>query len=42
MDIHRGVEGLTAAGAAEGHPKDLEVQGKYGVEYLQFIKSQAF
>ena len=36
IDIHRGVKGLTAAGAAEGHQKDLAVQGKYGVEYLHY------
>ena len=41
MDIHRGVEGLTAAGAAEGHQKDLEVQGKYGVEYLHYWLNEA-
>jgi Protein of unknown function (DUF4242) len=36
MDIHRVVKGLTAAGAAEGHQKDLAVQGKHGVEYLHY------
>ena len=41
MDIHRAVKGLTAAGAAEGHQKDLEVQGKYGVEYLHYWINEA-
>ena len=41
MDIHRNVEGLTAEGAAEGHQKDLEVQGKYGVEYLHYWLNEA-
>ncbi len=36
MDIHKNVEGLTAEAAAEGHAKDLEVQGKYGVNYLHY------
>ncbi|MCB0191313.1 MAG: DUF4242 domain-containing protein [Anaerolineae bacterium] len=36
MDVHKNVEGLTAEGAAEGHAKDLEVQGKYGVKYLHY------
>jgi Protein of unknown function (DUF4242) len=41
MDIHRAVKGLTAAGAAEGHQKDLEVQGKYGVEGMVFCLCRA-
>ena len=41
MDIHRNVEGLTAEGAAEGHKKDLEVQGKHGVEYLHYWLNEA-
>jgi Protein of unknown function (DUF4242) len=41
MDIHKAVKGLTAAGAAEGHQKDLEVQGKYGVEYLHYWINEA-
>lgn len=36
MDIHRGVEGLTAADVAKAHQRDLEVQDKYGVKYLQY------
>ena len=36
MDIHRGVDGLTAEAVAEAHRKDLEVQPKYGVNYLKY------
>jgi hypothetical protein len=36
MDIHKKVEGLTAAAVIEAHQKDLEVQGKYGVKYLKY------
>jgi hypothetical protein len=41
MDIHKNVEGLTAEAAAEGHKKDLEVQGKYGVKYLHYWINEA-
>lgn len=36
LDVHNKVEGLTAAGAAEDHRKDLAVQHKYGVNYLRY------
>lgn len=36
MDIHKGVTGLTADAVAGAHQKDLEVQGKYGVKYLDY------
>ena len=36
MDIHKDVEGLTAAAVAGAHQKDLEVQGKHGVTYLNY------
>jgi hypothetical protein len=36
MDIHKKVEGLTAAAVIEAHQKDLEVEGKYGVKYLKY------
>lgn len=35
------MKGLTAAGAAEGHQKDLAVQGKHGVEYLHYWLNEA-
>ncbi len=41
MYIHRGVKGLTAAEAAEGHQKYLSVQGKHGVEYLHYWINEA-
>ena len=36
MDIHKGVEGLTAEAVAGAHKKDLEVQEKHGVKYLKY------
>ena len=36
MDIHKGIEGLTAEMAAAAHQKDLEVQEKHGVKYLRY------
>ena len=36
MDIHHKVNGLTAEAVAEAHSRDLEVQEKYGVKYLQY------
>ena len=36
MDIHKGVDGLTADAVIEAHRKDLETQGKYGVKYLKY------
>ena len=35
MDVHKGVEGLTAEAVAGAHKKDLEVQEKHGVKYLK-------
>ena len=36
MDIHRNMGGVTADQVASAHGKDLQVQGKYGVEYLRY------
>jgi hypothetical protein len=36
MDIHHKVDGLTAEAVAGAHQRDLEVQGKYGVDYLHY------
>jgi hypothetical protein len=36
MDIHEGVEGLTAQAVADAHRRDLEVQAKHGVSYLKY------
>ena len=35
MDVHK-VEGATASAVAGAHEKDLEVQGKYGVNYKHY------
>jgi len=36
MDVHEKVEGLTAEAVAGAHQKDLEVQGRYDVDYRQY------
>lgn len=36
MDVHHHVPGLTAQAVAEAHKKDLEIQKKYGVNYLKY------
>ncbi len=36
MDVHHRVEGLTKEGVEHAHARDLEVQGKYGVDYKQY------
>jgi len=36
MDVHHHVDGLTADAVAGAHQRDLEVQEKYGVKYLQY------
>ena len=36
MDHHHKVDGLTAEAVAGAHQRDLEVQGKHGVEYLKY------
>ena len=36
MDIHHQVDGLTPEGVADAHRRDLEVQAKYGVNYLKY------
>lgn len=36
MDTHRKVDGLTAKAVAEAHQRDVEVQGKRGVNYLKY------
>lgn len=41
MDMHKGVEGLTAEAVAGAHQKDLEAQGRYGVKYLKYWFNQA-
>ena len=41
MDSHKNVEGLTAEAVAGAHQKDLEVQGKHGVNYLKYWFNEA-
>lgn len=36
MDVHDHVDGLTAEAVAGAHKRDLEVQEKFGVNYLQY------
>ncbi len=36
MDVHKGVDGLTAEAVAGAHAQDLKTQDKYGVKYLQY------
>jgi hypothetical protein len=36
MDVHDHVDGLTADAVAGAHKRDLEVQDKYKVNYLQY------
>ena len=36
MDIHNRVEGLTPEAVAGAHKRDLEEQGKHGVNYLRY------
>ena len=36
LDVHNRIDGLTTETAASAHKKDLEVQGKYGVNYVRY------
>lgn len=36
MDVHKHIPGLTKKAIADAHEKDLKVQGKYGVNYLNY------
>jgi hypothetical protein len=36
MDIHNHIPGLTKDAVAGAHAKDLETQGQYGVNYLNY------
>ena len=40
MDIHRNVDGVTPEGLAEAHKKDLEVQSKHGVNFVNYWYSE--
>jgi hypothetical protein len=41
MDVHEKVDGLTAEAVAQAHARDLEVQGKYGANYLRYWYDEA-
>jgi len=41
MDIHKGVDGLTAEAIAGAHQKDLEIQERYGVKFLNYWFNEA-
>ena len=41
MDIHRNVDGVTPEALDEAHRRDLEVQAKYGVEFVNYWYSEA-
>lgn len=41
MDIHRNVEGITQESLDEAHRKDLEVQAKHGVEFVNYWYSES-
>ena len=36
MDVHHHIPGLTKEAVAGAHEKDLQVQDKYGVKYLNY------
>lgn len=36
MDVHKGVDGLTEEAVAGAHARDLEVQAKHGVSYVNY------
>jgi hypothetical protein len=40
MDIHKGVEGLTADAIIAAHQKDIATQEQYGVHYLRYWYSE--
>lgn len=41
MDVHRGVEGLTAEAVAQAHAADLAIQDQHGVKYLRYWFNEA-
>jgi len=36
MDVHKNMKGVTAQAVAEAHAKDLQVQGRHGVDYQHY------
>lgn len=41
MDIHKKVEGASAAAVADAHTKDLQTQEQYGVKYKRYWFDEA-
>jgi len=41
LDTHERVPGLTAEMIADAHRRDLEVQGKHGVNYMRYWFDEA-
>jgi hypothetical protein len=41
MDIHRNVDGISGEELEKAHQKDLEVQSKYGVNFVDYWYSEA-
>lgn len=41
LDEHEHVAGLTGEAVAQAHARDLEVQGRYGVNYLRYWYDEA-
>lgn len=41
LDVHEHIPGLTAAAVADAHSKDLQVQDKYGVNYMKYWYDEA-
>jgi hypothetical protein len=36
MDIHKNMKGVTREALEAAHQKDLEIQGKHGVNYMKY------
>ena len=41
MDVHKRMEGRTLADIEEAHLRDVEAQGRYGVNYISFFHDEA-
>lgn len=41
LDTHRHIPGLTAAGLADAHRRDVEVGSAYGVNYVRYWFDEA-
>lgn len=41
LDVHNGMEGVTADQLAETHARDVGVQDKYGVRYIKYFYDAA-